>query len=155
MGIFASHTVPQIVLGLVGESSSRQEKFHKSLRNLPSFASIPPPPSPDSRGTRSFLSPAAGTISSPLNLNSRSIRPLGRFCSNGSEINVSFECCPVPRGSSTESFSVLNFRRQVSRIDSRLFVDRLRIHLLRRPRIEAKPFPFEIGKMELEIALIV
>lgn len=36
-----------------------------------------------------FCSPP--TISSPLKLNSRSIRPQGRFCSNGSEINVSFK----------------------------------------------------------------
>lgn len=46
--------------------------------------------------------PGCWTISSPLKLNSRSIRPLGRFCSNGSEINASFKCppsLPLPRGS--------------------------------------------------------
>lgn len=43
---------------------------------------------------RSFTAP---TIGSPLKLNSRSIRPQGKFCSNGSEINVSFKRSPVPR----------------------------------------------------------
>lgn len=40
---------------------------------------------------RLFLSCSPSTISSPLKLNSRSIRPQGRFCSSGNEINVSFK----------------------------------------------------------------
>lgn len=47
--------------------------------------------------SRALLSYSPPTISSPLKLNSRSIRPQGRFCSNGSEINVSFKRSRSPR----------------------------------------------------------
>lgn len=80
-----------------GEKFSRNSTFSKKTR--PSFFRFLRESASGEREHRStLLRPGCWTISSPLKLNSRSIRPLGRFCSNGSEINASFKSSsPVDR----------------------------------------------------------
>lgn len=72
------------------EENSPLVHFSRFLWESASRASFNPSSSPPPSG------PGCWTISSPLKLNSRSIRPLGRFCSNGNEINASFKCSPAP-----------------------------------------------------------
>lgn len=130
-----THLFPSLLHPFVGSRLSRCRGFVRDTRERGNFREgrrrLKKKTRPSSifldssgnrhRGHRSTPPPGPGcwTISSPLKLNSRSIRPLGRFCSNGSEINASFECSPAPPSIVSAFFLRLSAGQVRGRVSSR------------------------------------